>query len=477
MCKRLCKRRSALTCSPPGSGARRPRWPDAFVFFFALSAFPGAYAAEAAPESPPPVLGPIVGLPATPPPTTANDDAAEVPLEQAGADPASALEQIQAQIQAREYQPAIDDLRKRIDAIEQNSYGYDPRLVRPLTLLGDAEVGLGEYQTALEDYQRAVHLSRVNKGLNTPDQVDIVYREADAWKALGDYQQANDREEYAYYVLNQAHADDDEQLLPGIYHLAKWYESTSNVFAARALYQQAVDIIDAHHELGSLEAIPALKGLAASYRMERFPPYYLTDSDTSETNVVRVNTVQQTITVNNFSEGEAALQRIVRIREAQQQDDPVAVAKAVLDLADWYTLFDKQSRADTLYAHAWDLMKGAKGFDVAGYFSKPQLLYFPAPGNPSPPPPDKRGERTTGYVEVAFDVTEDGNVRNLTTVASQPAGLMDFRVRRSLRLARYRPMLVDGVPVATEKHTYRHEFPYYPELDNQPKTASAASGD
>ena len=92
------------------------------------------------------------------------------------------------------------------------------------------------------------------------------------------------------------------------------------------------------------------------------------------------------------------------------------------------------------------------------------------------PPVEDRGERTTGYVEVAFDVTEDGYVRGLNTVGSQPDGLMDFRVRKSLRLARYRPMLVDGVPVAKQAHTYRHEFPYYSPREDGPRTAAASAG-
>jgi hypothetical protein len=148
----------------------------------------------------------------------------------------------------------------------------------------------------------------------------------------------------------------------------------------------------------------------------------------------------------------------------------------VLDLADWYTLFDKANRAEPLYAHAWELMTEVEGFDVVSYFAEPELLYFPAPGNPPAPPVEKRGDRGTGYVEVAFDVTDDGYVRGLHTVGSQPDGLMDFRVRKSLRLARYRPMLVDGVPVVKEAHTYRHEFPYYPEPEGDPQTAAATTG-
>jgi hypothetical protein len=36
-------------------------------------------------------------------------------------------------------------------------------------------------------------------------------------------------------------------------------------------------------------------------------------------------------------------------------------------------------------------------------------------------------------------------------------------------------MLVDGVPVAKDAHTYRHEFPYFPQRQGEPQTADASA--
>jgi len=389
-----------------------------------------------------------------------------VPLEEVlGETEADPLDRVERQIEAEEYRESIDWLEDHMAGIEADSHRFDPRLVRPLTLLGDAKAGQGRHDEALQHYRRALHLNRVNAGLNTPDQVEIVYREAESLKALGHYQDANDREEYAFHVLNRAHEPLDEELLPGLYHLAGWYERTSNVFAARALYERAVQIIEHHGKIDTVEAIPALRGIANSYRLERFPPFYMAELENQPSSVIASEQLRHPVTVNNFPAGEAALQRVVRILRDEESTEALVLGRAVLDLADWYTLFDGASRAEPLYAHAWEVLQGVENLDVASYFADPELLYFPAPGNPSPPPAERRGERTTGYVEVAFDVTDDGYVRDLNTVASEPDGLMDFRVRKSLRLARYRPMLVDGVPVFKESYTYRHEFPYYPERE------------
>ncbi len=435
---------------------------------------PDAPATEAAPAG---VAATDVAVPeATVPMDQGPEPAATVEsLETAIAGVTDPLDQVQRQVEAQEYDEAIVFLESSIIEIEGDSHRFDERLVRPLVLLGDAYAGSGQYENALGHYERALHLNRVNSGLNDPEQVQIVYREADALKALRRYEQANDREEYAYHVLTRAHGPLDEALLPGIYHLANWYERTSNIFAARSLYERAVQIVDAHDDLESTTAIPALHGIATSYRMERFPPYFIGDMPFADSSVVPGS--RAPLTVNNFPAGEEALQRIVRIRQAEKPADPLAVADAVLDLADWYTLFDKPRRAIPLYQHAWELMAGIEAFDVVGYFAEPELLYFPSPGNPSAPPLEERGDEETGYVELGFDVTDDGYVRSLTTLASRPDGLMDFRVRKSMRMARYRPMLVEGVPVYKDSVTFRHDFTYFAERESAtPATAATAPG-
>jgi hypothetical protein len=42
--------------------------------------------------------------------------------------------------------------------------------------------------------------------------------------------------------------------------------------------------------------------------------------------------------------------------------------------------------------------------------------------------------------------------------------MMDFRVRKSIRAARFRPMIVNGVPQASTDYSYTHNFVYYPQV-------------
>jgi hypothetical protein len=151
----------------------------------------------------------------------------------------------------------------------------------------------------------------------------------------------------------------------------------------------------------------------------------------------------------------------------------MALAEAILELADWYLLFDKTRRAYPLYEHVYTLLAETEGFAVQDYFAEPKMLYFPQPQDPRKPPVAMRGERREGYVEIAYEISKTGYARSLKTVDAEPQGLMDFRVRKSLRLSRYRPALVEGLPMDKLDHTYRHEFGYFPKVESEPVPETA----
>ena len=108
---------------------------------------------------------------------------------------------IREQIEAKEFELAINAAEKQIRNVERGGSRYDLGLIEPLVLLGDALTEFGDYEGALKAYDRAIHVTRVNRGLHDPTQVNIVYREAATMFANGQLNRANDRQEYAYSVL------------------------------------------------------------------------------------------------------------------------------------------------------------------------------------------------------------------------------------------------------------------------------------
>lgn len=405
--------------------------------------------------------------------TTAGGQA-EVPEPALTPDPYADLKR---SVELQEYQPALQEVEAVIAKVESESHRYDVALAEPLLIRGDIRYGLGDYPGALDDYARSVHVRRVNSGLHHPDQIDAVYREANTLKRIGQLEAASGREEYAYEVLRNHYGAYSPKILPGLYHLAEWHTRTNNPFAARRLFAQAKVIIESTEDAMSPNLVKPLKGLALTHRMERFPLFYFSRSQESLSNFSATPEMyrgNEPLTLNNFPAGERALKQIVKILEANRAAEPVPLAEAIIDLGDWNILFEKYNTASQYYQHAELILAQAHAGASKQVFATPKILHFPSPGNPKPPPPALRSEAQKGYVTLGYSITPRGTVAKLETVDSFPKGLMDFRVRKSMRAARFRPPMVDGVLTAASDQTYRHEYRYYPSLQDAQSNTPAA---
>ena len=396
-----------------------------------------------------------------------------VPIEEALDEESGPLDSVAFSIEQAEYDGTEEFLERYIRAIETAHHRYHPDLVEPLILLGDAQLGQQRHDRALETFARALHIRRINNGLFAPEQVAVVYKQADALKAIGNLEEAGNREEYAYSVLYKAYGPLSEEILPGTYRLADWYRDSFNIFAARAMYERALHVYEANDKQTSLSALPALRGLVFTYRQERFPPYYMSDNQSSSFGVAptplssRGTVFTEQITINNFPAAERALQHIVRIRRDNPESSPLEVFEAILDLADWHLMWEHYKKAHALYEFVYEQLNELDSVDASAYFAKPLLLHMPLPADPKPPRGVSEGEATErdripGFIEASFRVSANGSAQNIEVVAADPEGLMDFRTRRSLRSSRYRPAMENGKAIPYESQTWRHEFQYVP---------------
>ena len=377
------------------------------------------------------------------------------------------LTRVEVHLDASEFAEAATSAESIIEEIEDRSYPHDIELARPLMLLGDARLAMADVPGALNAYDRSLLITRVNKGLFTPDQAEVVYREATAHAALGNRELANDRHEYAFDVLFRAYGTDDARLIPGLFVLADWYNEDHNIFRARRLLGQAVVLGKRHLPADDPNTIRALKGLARTFREERFPTITPEKrGDTEDTASYRWNSRYHGVQLNNFSPGERALIEVINIEMAKPDGSNAEVANAMLELADWYLLFEKYNRAFPLYTRIWELLEAdPEGLDAV--FKDPTPLYLPLP----PPPTPEIGSITEdGIVELALTISDRGLVSGLSTLRSEPEGVMDFKVRKATRRARYRPAFVEAIPVLTEDVRIEYHFPYKPDGKTVPAT-------
>ena len=400
-------------------------------------------------------------------------------LVEADSDPTGTVF-LEQQISRGEADVALLQLEVMIQQIEAIHHRYHEDLIEPLTLLGDAQTQLGQTDEAIDTYGRARHVARVSKGLFSEEQLPIVYRESALFQQIGDLKSAGQREEYAYEIARRIHAGPVPQAIPAITRLASFYIQTNNPISARTLLMSGLAIHERNGTDTNPEAVPLLKGIAQTHMQTRFPPFYVTESSDNrlEGPTPSLNTRDldaQHIVVNSFPQGERALQKIVEIQRKHFSDDPERELNAILELADWHLLFERFQAADTLYSHIYTKM-AEHNLNPEGLFSTPTLLYFPRPENP------RRGSRSEsdpleGLVSLQFNVNKQGRIRALKTVASEPPKLMDFRVRRSMRVARYRPQYVEGEAVLAEAHTFTYRFPYFPLRQQEQSGEESASSE
>lgn len=373
-----------------------------------------------------------------------------------------------ARIAAGEPLAAINMVEGVIGAIELRANRYHPALTEPLMVLGDALAQVGDTEGAFGAYDRALHVARVNHGLHHPSQVRAVYRQARLLAKQGDHRGANGRHEYAYGVLLRSYGGDHPALLPGLFVLADWYMQRFNIFSARDLYEHATTVAGAHLDAGHPARVRALRSVAATYRNERFPPFYVRRREErgtlgSYTGFQYRSTASQS--VNSFARGERALIEVVNIVQERGDAPPEVLAQAMLELADWFLMFEKYRRATSLYHRVWELMAEDAQLRTRT-FAAPTPLYLPLPRDPGKPDGSAATPRE-GIVELAVEVDERGFASGLTTLRSEPKDLMDFRVRRAVKRARYRPAFDGETPQASTDVRVTHTFVYYPANGDQ----------
>lgn len=387
------------------------------------------------------------------------------------------LEQRIERAEAGSAQRELETIVAQVEAVYHPSH---PELVRPLTLLGDSLYAQQEYVEALDTYGRALYIARVNSGLFDASQLEIIYREVDTYSQLGDLTEARNREEYAYEIMKRGFADYDPALVEGLKRLARFYLATHNYLAARVFYQRSLTVHRANGTDMSMEAVEALRGIAFTYRMERFPTFHLssraTRADGPAPGLAEGDLGMQHVSINNFHEGERALQSIVRILQAQVPVDKVDLRDSIMELADWHLLWARSNEANTLYAYVFKEMT-ALGENPNELFGAPTLIYLPEPRPPTPPSPALRLEEEQGVVTLQMQVLESGRIKKLKTIHSHPPKLMDFQIRRSMRLAVFRPLLTDGVAQTVDDFTYTYEFPYFPSSKVAPSAPASETSD
>ena len=354
--------------------------------------------------------------------------------------------------------------QRQVRAIEDDFSGFDPRLVNALVALGDALHDLKRDNEALEVLERAQHVSRVVGGLHNLEQIKVIDALARVLSSLERWPDAIRAKEYALSLVRRAHGPDSIELVGQLYDMADWYESVGHVFGARQAYERAAVIIDAKVGASDPRRAEALRKLARSYRLERFPEHRPSPEEqryeVDFANLPNGSAERRVGVLNRFGPGEAALKEAIRIYQRQTPVATVETSATLVELGDWYLLFNKLDLAMLAYREARGQLAQLPEQQRA-LFAEATPVYFRPPAIPRRPPLDAIPEYR-GYVDMAFDVSERGEISNVQVLGATPQDLLTKQALEAMRRARYRPRLDDaGNPVPSSGQRFRFEFPYF----------------
>lgn len=359
----------------------------------------------------------------------------------------------QYELAALNFETAIGDIEVAEDRLYLG-------LVNPLKGLGATYVKLGNADKAIVTLDRAIHISRVNEGPQNLDQVEMLDSLTEIFLSMGDLKQADEIQTQAYNLQARQTDPQSEAIIPALFRLADWQLRTRRIQQLKSTYLQIIRIIEEHRGETDMSLVKPLTGLGKAYLYD----------DPSSLPVA---------SGSMSSYGEVYMKRALDIVLADPDVSWRKVARAYLELGDYYTVSGKQSRARKGYREAWDILS----IDDSRLAMRARELEIPRlqritqipdrlDGNTAAKskPADQTFKR--GHIIVGFDVSYRGLVIDPKIIEAEPAGIeeMEKIVLRAMRQNVYRPRFENGEAVRTVQQTYRHDF-YYRDKDLPKKPA------
>ncbi len=293
-------------------------------------------------------------------------------------------------------------------------------------------VELGEPETAESALLRAKFITHRRLGINNLEQVPIVRQLSDFYLRSLAGEKA-EREQLFLLRLWERNFGETPELVPGLLEHANYYLDIGDFQSALPVYRRAVDILEEAYGEDDLRLVEPLQGIALVY----------TKRDQYR------------------GEGERALERCVELYDASGSADVLDHAASLVRLGDWHMRSNNSDQAIAAYRRAWELLVEADGGDARAraLLGEPYRLEYIAPVNVYSGWEGRSYLSQDRFIEVAFEVTDDGRVEDVTIVGGDATRRTEFDTLRAMRAARYRPAFADGEPVTvrvTMRQYYRN---------------------
>ncbi len=331
---------------------------------------------------------------------------------------------------------AEQNYRAAIRIIDLHEGRLSVRLIDALIGLGGIYNGLGLNDQAIDSFKQAMRINHVNLGFYNFEQFSIQDGLTESYVALEDYDEAGFYQESQLEIYQRKLGRDNPEIVPAIYKLAEWYSRIGQLDKSALEYRSADRLLRDQNGDTSVSRVEPLLGLATLHERQ-----------------------------GNIPAAVSTLRKALRLIDAAEEPDTLLRANVRIKLGDAYARNGNSTSAGTEYKAAWvDLSVDDAYLDQRNaYFILPVRLA----GGPLNPyalgarskPADQLRD---GYVLLSYAVSPRGRAIDIKIVESDPGDVMDKSTISTYRRSYFRPRLEDGVPVATEGLSVRHDFKYAP---------------
>ena len=352
-----------------------------------------------------------------------------------------------------------------------------------LLALGQLLQQHGKFDAALEAYESSRHVLRVNLGLHSLEQTPVLKAMFSVYAAKGDVDNAHAAQEALFNLRLRHHGRDHPDAVDALLEWADWnvnlyllldpmppMDNSLRLFDrfndprlehAYDTYSQALQSLQKFAEPGDERLVTTERKLAAlnfiSTQKIRDTygdalRYYASSDQFSGPGDALENA-----SAARFEDGSSALRRAIAHSERRPQRRNDDIAARMVELGDWYLLFDQRAAAMDLYRDALRFMRNASlpPEEVDRIMSSGMPV--PTPDTAYQPPVD--ASEFDGYIDVEFELSTFGMATKPHIIgSSQHNRQIERELLREIRDCKFRPKFVADAPVDNEKIRLRYYY-------------------
>ena len=155
-----------------------------------------------------------------------------------------ALEKASQQEIKGEYELAVENYQLAIDELTKQYGEFSIHLFEPLLGQGRSLNALNEPEEATQLIHHAVHILRRNEGVYTLRQLEAVDELIEMAMQADDPLKADTQQTFSHFISKRFYGEDNPDLLPAAYKLAKWYIETGQFTKALNLINRTIESME-----------------------------------------------------------------------------------------------------------------------------------------------------------------------------------------------------------------------------------------